>query len=179
MERKAIINIHDIENVIYTDEKWLTFILSQIVQNAIKYFDKQENKLTIYSQDNGTNILLVVEDNGCGISEQDLPHIFDRFYQCGTQQSSGTGIGLSLVYELIQLHHGKISVTSTIEVGTNFNVSIPITQHYYKEEEINQSHIQEEQQSNLLQEESPVQLSASDMVQAEYRSNHSGHRRRL
>ena len=58
MERKAIINIHDIENVIYTDEKWLTFILSQIVQNAIKYFDKQENKLTIYSQDNGTNILL-------------------------------------------------------------------------------------------------------------------------
>ena len=54
MERKTIINIHDIENVIYTDEKWLTFILSQIVQNAIKYFDKQENKLTIYSQDNGT-----------------------------------------------------------------------------------------------------------------------------
>ena len=51
MERKTIINIHDIENVIYTDEKWLTFILSQIVQNAIKYFDKQENKLTIYSQD--------------------------------------------------------------------------------------------------------------------------------
>ena len=41
MERKAIINIHDIENVIYTDEKWLTFILSQIVQNAIKYFDKK------------------------------------------------------------------------------------------------------------------------------------------
>ena len=164
MERKTIINIHDIENVIYTDEKWLTFILSQIVQNAIKYFDKQENKLTIYSQDNGTNILLVVEDNGCGISEQDLPHIFDRFYQCGTQQSSGTGIGLSLVYELIQLHHGKISVTSTIEVGTTFNVSIPITQHYYKEEEINQSHIQEEQQSNLLQEESPVQLSASKQI---------------
>ena len=72
MERKTIINIHDIENVIYTDEKWLTFILSQIVQNAIKYFDKQENKLTIYSQDNGTNILFVIEDNGCGIKASDL-----------------------------------------------------------------------------------------------------------
>lgn len=75
MERKTIINIHDIENVIYTDEKWLTFILSQIVQNAIKYFDKQENKLTIYSQDNGTNILLVIEDNGCGIKASDLSRL--------------------------------------------------------------------------------------------------------
>lgn len=78
MERKAIINIHDIENVIYTDEKWLTFILSQIVQNAIKYFDKQENKLTIYSQDNGTNILLVIEDNGCGIKASDLSRVFEK-----------------------------------------------------------------------------------------------------
>ncbi|EKC50044.1 two-component sensor histidine kinase, partial [human gut metagenome] len=76
--KKTIINIHDIENVIYTDEKWLTFILSQIVQNAIKYFDKQENKLTIYSQDNGTNILLVVEDNGCGIKASDLSRVFEK-----------------------------------------------------------------------------------------------------
>lgn len=42
MESKVIINIHDIGNIVYTDEKWLTFILSQIVQNSIKYFDKQE-----------------------------------------------------------------------------------------------------------------------------------------
>ena len=42
MESKVIINIHDIGNIVYIDEKWLTFILSQIVQNSIKYFDKQE-----------------------------------------------------------------------------------------------------------------------------------------
>ena len=61
MERKAIINIHDIENVVYTDEKWLTFILSQIVQNAIKYFDKQENKLDdIQSRQREQIYLLVI-----------------------------------------------------------------------------------------------------------------------
>ena len=147
----------------WIDRDKVSKILNNLLSNAIK-FTQKGHQITVFIAKEEDHIFFTVEDNGCGISEQDLPHIFDRFYQCGTQQSSGTGIGLSLVYELIQLHHGKISVTSTIEVGTTFNVSIPITQHYYKEEEINQSHIQEEQQSNLLQEESPVQLSASKQI---------------
>ena len=97
MERKTIINIHDIENVIYTDEKWLTFILSQIVQNAIKYFDKQENKLTIYSQDNGTNILLVIEDNGCGIKASDLSRVFEKGFT-GSNRNKANATGNSLLH---------------------------------------------------------------------------------
>ena len=67
MEHKVTIDIRDIEKIVYTDEKWLIFILSQIMQNAIKYFDKQENK-----------ILLMIEDNGCGIEASDISRVFEK-----------------------------------------------------------------------------------------------------
>ena len=114
MERKTIINIHDIENVIYTDEKWLTFILSQIVQNAIKYFDKQENKLTIYSQDNGTNILFVIEDNGCGIKASDLSRVFEKgFTGSNRNKANATGMGLYLSKKLCDRLGLKLDIAST------------------------------------------------------------------
>ncbi len=97
IDKKATINTHDIDKVVYTDEKWLTFILSQIVQNAIKYFNKQENTLTIFSQDNGTNILLVIEDNGCGIKSSDLPRVFEKgFTGSNRNKANSTGMGLYL-----------------------------------------------------------------------------------
>lgn len=126
MERKAIINIHDIENVIYTDEKWLTFILSQIVQNAIKYFDKQENKLTIYSQDNGTNILLVVEDNGCGIKASDLSRVFEKgFTGSNRNKANATGMGLYLSKKLCDRLGLKLDIASTEKEYTRLTITFP------------------------------------------------------
>ena len=124
--RKAIINIHDIENVIYTDEKWLTFILSQIVQNAIKYFDKQENKLTIYSQDNGTNILLVVEDNGCGIKASDLSRVFEKgFTGSNRNKANATGMGLYLAKKLCDRLGLKLDIASTEKEYTRLTITFP------------------------------------------------------
>ena len=126
MERKAIINIHDIENVIYTDEKWLTFILSQIVQNAIKYFDKQENKLTIYSQDNGTNILLVIEDNGCGIKASDLSRVFEKgFTGSNRNKANATGMGLYLSKKLCDRLGLKLDIASTEKEYTRLTIIFP------------------------------------------------------
>lgn len=126
MERKAIINIHDIENVIYTDEKWLTFILSQIVQNAIKYFDKQENKLTIYSQDNGTNILLVIEDNGCGIKASDLSRVFEKgFTGSNRNKAKATGMGLYLSKKLCDRLGLKLDIASTEKEYTRLTITFP------------------------------------------------------
>ena len=123
---EAIINIHDIENVIYTDEKWLTFILSQIVQNAIKYFDKQENKLTIYSQDNGTNILLVIEDNGCGIKASDLSRVFEKgFTGSNRNKANATGMGLYLSKKLCDRLGLKLDIASTEKEYTRLTITFP------------------------------------------------------
>ena len=126
MERKAIINIHDIENVVYTDEKWLIFILSQIVQNAIKYFDKQENKLTIYSQDNETNILLVIEDNGCGIKTSDLSRVFEKgFTGSNRNKANATGMGLYLSKKLCDRLGLKLDIASTEKEYTRLTITFP------------------------------------------------------
>ena len=125
-QRKVIINIHDIENVVYTDEKWLTFILSQIVQNAIKYFDKQENKLTIYSQDNGTNILLVIEDNGCGIKTSDLSRVFEKgFTGSNRNKANATGMGLYLSKKLCDRLGLKLDIASTEKEYTRLTIIFP------------------------------------------------------
>lgn len=101
MESKAMIDIHDLDQVVYTDEKWLTFILSQIVQNTMKYFNKQENKLTIYSQENDANIVLVIEDNGCGIKASDLSRVFEKgFTGSNRNKAHATGMGLYLSKKL-------------------------------------------------------------------------------
>ena len=118
--------IHDIENVVYTDEKWLTFILSQIVQNAIKYFDKQENKLTIYSQDNGTNILLVIEDNGCGIKTSDLSRVFEKgFTGSNRNKANATGMGLYLSKKLCDRLGLKLDIASTEKEYTRLTIIFP------------------------------------------------------
>lgn len=126
MERKTVINIHDIENVVYTDEKWLTFILSQIVQNTIKYFDKQENKLTIYSQDNETNILLVIEDNGCGIKASDLSRVFEKgFTGSNRNKANATGMGLYLSKKLSDRLGLKLDITSKETEYTRLTITFP------------------------------------------------------
>ena len=78
-------------------------------------------------------------DNGIGISKERLDKIFDRFYQADgshTRESEGTGIGLALTKELVELHKGKIEVESEESKGTTFTVSIPLGREHLKTEEI-------------------------------------------
>ncbi len=126
MEKRAVLNIHDIENDVYTDEKWLTFILSQIVQNAIKYFDKPEKILTIYSRDNGTNILLVMEDNGCGIKESDLSRVFEKgFTGSNRNNANATGMGLYLAKKLCDRLGLKLDIVSKEKEYTRLMLTFP------------------------------------------------------
>jgi signal transduction histidine kinase len=68
-----------------------------------------------------------VSDNGEGITEDDLPHIFKRFYRADTSRSSeGTGLGLSFAEMIVRLHHGKITVHSSRNVETCFVVELPV-----------------------------------------------------
>ncbi|MGD1891864.1 MAG: tetratricopeptide repeat protein [Cyclobacteriaceae bacterium] len=128
----------------YDKEKILR-ILSNLLSNAIKFTPEEGNvyittNTTSFPGDNqpsnlrpaGTSAWLeiVVKDTGLGIPEEKLPHIFDRFYQVddsSTRLGEGTGIGLSLTYELIKLLQGSITVESAVHQGTTFRVLLPMT----------------------------------------------------
>ncbi|GHU98445.1 hybrid sensor histidine kinase/response regulator [Bacteroidia bacterium] len=119
----------------WIDSEKLFKIVSNIVSNAIKYTSAEGNIAVIALAED--DILTVsVEDTGCGISEQDLPRIFDRFFQCGQGDGSGTGIGLSLVQKLVELHHGKITVSSIVGQGATFTVKLPISSSAYSPDEM-------------------------------------------
>ena len=110
------------------DETYLQQIVSNLLTNAVKFTPKGGDiyvSLNIQS----TTFSFKVRDTGMGISEANLPLIFDRFYQVDdttTRHGEGTGIGLSLTRELVKLMEGSISVKSQVNKGTEFEVVLPI-----------------------------------------------------
>jgi len=99
------------------------------LDNAIKY-SPENTVIKIISQTKKNRIITKIIDQGIGISDKDLPHIFDRFYQSDLARTktkeSGYGLGLSIAQKIIQLHHGQISVKSKIDHGTIFTISLPL-----------------------------------------------------
>ena len=72
-----------------------------------------------------TNLHITVSDTGRGISEQDIPHIFDRYY-CAVNSKDGTGIGLYLVKRYVEMLEGNISINSRVGKGTTFTIDLPV-----------------------------------------------------
>jgi len=102
--------------------------IMNIVSNAIKY-TPDGGKVTISSSLNGGFANLVFTDSGIGISSEDLPNIFDRFYRVkgkATRHITGSGLGLSLVKEVVEAHKGYIDVKSSPDQGTTFTLSFPV-----------------------------------------------------
>jgi signal transduction histidine kinase len=103
-------------------------MVANLVDNAVKYTRPQGSitiDLTVDTRQ--SNAVLSVQDTGIGIAEDDLPHIFERFYRCDRSRSmAGTGLGLSLARAVVQAHGGTIRVISKPDVGSTFTVSLPI-----------------------------------------------------
>ena len=107
---------------------YITKIVGNLISNAIK-FTSVDGCVTISTATKNNQFIIKVEDNGQGISAQDLPYIFDAFYQGNSHsRSMGSGIGLSLVKQLVEAMNGSISVESEENKGTTFIVKLPITQ---------------------------------------------------
>lgn len=120
------LNIHNLEHIVYTDEKWLHFILSQLIQNSIKYLDKEDKQIEISSIDNKDNIILSIKDNGCGISNADLSRIFEKgFTGKNRKKEHSTGMGLYLSKKLCDRLGLKITVKSLETKYTEFNIFFP------------------------------------------------------
>ncbi|RYU95254.1 ATP-binding protein [Emticicia agri] len=112
---------------VYVDKQMWEKIVFNLLSNAFKYTLQGTITLKIYAE--GQQAMLSVEDTGVGIPAKELPHMFDRFHRVQNtagRTHEGTGIGLSLVKELVQLHKGEIKVESKEGVGTKFTVSIPL-----------------------------------------------------
>lgn len=103
-------------------------MLLNLVSNSVKYTEKG-GRVKVESYTHDMNLVLVIEDNGIGISEEDLPRIFERFYRVDkarSRESGGTGLGLAIVKHIVRLFDGDISVSSEVEVGTKIVITIPI-----------------------------------------------------
>lgn len=112
------------------DAEKIRQILTNLISNAIK-FSEENTTITISLEKLEHNTLkITVTDEGYGISESELPFIFDRFYQVDDSDhkiSQGTGIGLALTKELVELLDGRIEATSAFHKGTTFTIHLPIT----------------------------------------------------
>lgn len=126
------------KNIRIFDATKIEKIINNLISNAIK-FTPQNGEISCYTNFSEHNILeLIVHDSGKGIPKNELDIIFDRFHQVENSEMSntiGTGIGLSLTKELIELMHGKIKVESELGKGTKFIVRLPLgTEHLNKKE---------------------------------------------
>jgi len=109
------------------DEDRINEVLGNLIANAFKFTPRRGNvAITAVPQAGGVSI--TVEDSGAGISADQLPHIFDKFYQADNQAQAatkGTGLGLAIAKEIVEAHGGSIAVESRVGEGTTFVVTLP------------------------------------------------------
>ncbi len=110
--------------VIRCDEKWLSEAFLNLLKNACEH-TAADGRITVRMEQTSRAFFCTVEDNGGGVAEADLPHLFDRFYRAQGQKQGGAGLGLAIVKEIIYRHHGHIAAENTKD-GMRFTISIPI-----------------------------------------------------
>lgn len=123
---------------LYFDAQKMEDVLSNLLLNAVKFTPAGGDITVSVSHDPGQDSAKIsVRDTGIGIPMKQFTHIFDRFYQAGGPgKAGGTGIGLSLVQEIVQLHRGKIDVHSQEGKGTEFVILLPMGRDHLKPDEI-------------------------------------------
>lgn len=108
------------------DQDKIERICYNLLSNALKY-TSEGGEISLMAKEEGGRVMISVADNGCGISSDELPYIFDRFYQA-KNAGRGTGIGLAIVKAFTELHHGEVSATSIEGKGSTFTIHIPVRQ---------------------------------------------------
>ncbi|HAA11088.1 MAG TPA: hypothetical protein DCE41_05050 [Cytophagales bacterium] len=141
--------------VLWADPDKLEKVVVNLLSNAFKYTPEYgQVSVAIEVVDNYCEIR--IQDTGVGIAEENVAHIFDRFYQVNNKVQ-GTGIGLALTKELVELHHGTIEVASRVGEGTCFSVSIPLGKEHFTQDELATAMAPAEtQESALLHAETPA-----------------------
>ncbi len=129
IESKKIILIDDSQrDFVYADKSMVEIIIQNLLANAVK-FSKNGDVITISNSINDGKSLICIEDSGVGISQENLDKIFksNSFTTIGTKEEKGTGLGLTICKELVELNKGRIWVESAVNVGSKFYVELPKT----------------------------------------------------
>lgn len=124
------------EDTVYTDEKWISFILNQLVQNSIKYRREEGARLLIYTENYGRGVRLVIKDNGIGIKEEETGRIFDKGFtgSNGRKNERSTGMGLYLSKVLCGKLGIEIRASSVEGEGTQVMLEFPVGDYYVQGE---------------------------------------------
>ena len=145
VSKKLTLTYESISQDVLTDEKWLGFVIGQILSNALKYtrtggiriylekklsLDTDDVSISIGNDDCNKveNFTLVIEDTGIGIPKEDIDRIFERFYRVDkshSNQKEGSGLGLSIVKHGAKFHHAEMEVESEVGKGTKITVVFP------------------------------------------------------
>ena len=127
---KALVIQSDLSSDLYVraDRERLALILAQLLSNSIKY-SAEGGAITIDASTQQASVVISIRDNGIDIPAEELPHVFERFYQGGsdplTRQFRGIGLGLAVAKGLVELHGGEMGVESAPNRGNTFRFSLP------------------------------------------------------
>ena len=140
---------------VWYDAKQLPKVVNNLIYNAMKYVyimgGVNQGQVAVLVKKYEREAVIEVMDNGVGIRKEDLPHIFQRFYQADSASvNEGTGIGLSLAKGIIDLHHGTIEVHSEPGVETIFSVHLKLGNEHFKPEELVTDETEPEEKDNVL-----------------------------
>ncbi len=127
-EIKFVVEIDETVNRIKVDANHFKNVIINLIDNAVKY-SKETVEITIIASRQKSNVSIVIKDNGIGIPSVHLNAVFDKFYRVSNgniYNVKGIGLGLNYVKSIIIAHHGTINVKSEVNVGSEFNILIPL-----------------------------------------------------
>ena len=102
-------------------------LLINLLSNAIKY-NRPNGRVTLHAAPQGNELAVSVTDTGCGLTREEVSHLFEKYFRAGSNEktTSGTGLGLSICKKIVEGHRGRITVDSQIDQGTVFTIFLPL-----------------------------------------------------
>ena len=120
------IDIRGLPQVMKLDGKIIRQMLANLVSNAVKY-SPRTNAVEVMAFREGLNVIIEIQDHGVGIPESEVPHVFSRYFRASTSTGiPGSGLGLTLVKQFVDMHEGTVNLRSKVGIGTVVTVSLPI-----------------------------------------------------
>jgi signal transduction histidine kinase/DNA-binding response OmpR family regulator/ABC-type xylose transport system substrate-binding protein len=154
------------EILVWFDANMLDKVIFNLLSNAFK-FTPRNGTISVSIENKGELVNVQVQDNGIGMTKEESEHIFDHFYQVDTNSTKGSGLGLSLSKEIMQIHHGSIEVQSTKQDGTTFTLTLLSGSDHFSPEEISNVELNKAD----LSETARIYTSEIDLPSLEVTSN--------